>query len=190
MAARQFGVSLLASRWSQITDSTTKNMNFQALFEVQEMFVFVFVLLYDRFAIHRTSLYSIRFNASVSYLTTRMIDCSLNRQSFCMNYAIFWAKLEVMVITLEPRTSNIAGSSRKYTNGFFICFDIRSTALSLLDMSQVGVIVFWIFIEDPYIFSYHSLAINDAMHTRTVYDKCRLQCAACKCYTPARTSVI
>ena len=123
-------------------------------------------------------------------LTTRMIDCSLNRQSFCMNYAIFWAKLEVMVITLEPRTSNIAGSSCKYTNGFFVCFYIRSTALSLLDMSQVGVIVFWIFIEDPYIFSYHSLAINDAMHTRTVYDKCRLQCAACKCYTPARASVI
>ena len=28
MAAREFGVSLLASRWSQITDSTTKNMNF------------------------------------------------------------------------------------------------------------------------------------------------------------------
>ena len=143
-----------------------------------------------RFAIHQTSLYSIRFNASVSYLTTRMIDCSLNRQSFCMNYAIFWAKLEVMVITLEPRTSNIAGSSRKYTNGFFICFDIRSTALSLLDMSQVGVIVFWIFIEDPYIFSHHSLAINDAMLARTVHDKCRLQCAACKCYTPARASVI
>ena len=42
-------------------------------------------------------------------------------------------------------------------------------------MSQVGVIVFWIFIEDPYIFSYHSLAISDAMHTRTVYDKRRLQ---------------
>ena len=78
MAARQFGVSLLlASRWSQITDSTTKNMNFQALFEVQEMFVFVFVFLYGRFAIHRSSLYSIRFNASVSHLTTRMIDCSL-----------------------------------------------------------------------------------------------------------------
>ena len=129
-----------------------QNKNFQALFEVQEMFVFVFVFLYGRFAIDRTSLYSIRFNASVSYLTTRMIDCSLNRQSFCLNYAIFWAKLEVMVITLEPRTSNIAGSSRKYTNGFFICFDIRSTALSLLDMFQVGVIVFWIFIEDPYIF--------------------------------------
>ena len=89
MAARQFGVSLLASRWSQITDSTTKNMNFQALFEVQEMFVFVFVFLYGQFAIDRTSLYSIRFNASVSYLTTRMIDCSLNRQSFCLNYAIF-----------------------------------------------------------------------------------------------------
>ena len=120
----------------------------------------------------------IQLNASVSYLTTRMIDCSLNRQSFCMNYAIFWAKLEVMVITLEPRTLNIAGSSCKYTNGFFICFYIRSTALSLLDMSQVVVIVFWIFIEDPYIFSYHSLAINDAMHTRTVYDKCRLQYAA------------
>ena len=76
----------------------------------------------------------------------------LKSATFCMNYAIFWAKLEVMVITLEPRTSNIAGSSRKYTNGFFICFDIRSTALSLLDMFQVGVIVFWIFIEDPYIF--------------------------------------
>ena len=42
-------------------------------------------------------------------------------------------------------------------------------------MPQVGVIVFWIFIEDPYIFSYHSLAISDAMHTRTVYDKRRLQ---------------
>ena len=136
-----------------VSDHRLDDMNFQALFEVQEMFVFVFVLLYGRFAIHRTSLYSIRFNASVSYLTTRMIDCSLNRQSFCLNYAIFWAKLEVMVITLEPRTSNIAGSSRKYTNGFFICFDIiRSTALSLLDMFQVGVIVFWIFIEDPYIF--------------------------------------
>ena len=163
-----------------------QNMNFQALFKVQEMFVFVFVFLYGRFAIDRTSLYSIRFNASVSYLTTRMIDCSLNRQSFCMNYAIFWAKLEVMVITLEPRTSNIAGSSCKYTDGFFIRFYIRSTALSLLDMSQVGVIVFWIFIEDPYIFSYHSLAINDAMHTRTAYDKCRLQRVAWKCYTSAR----
>ena len=126
-----------------VSDQRLDDMNFQALFEVQEMFVFVFALLYGRFAIDRTSLYSIRFNASVSYLTTRMIDCSLNRQSFCMNYAIFWAKLEVMVITLEPRTSNIAGSSRKYTNGFFICFDIRSTALSLLDMFQVGVIVFW-----------------------------------------------
>ena len=136
-----------------VSDHRLDDMNCQALFEVQEMFVFVFVLLYGRFAIHRTSLYSIRFNASVSYLTTRMIDCSLNRQSFCLNYAIFWAKLEVMVITLEPRTSNIAGSSRKYTNGFFICIDIiRSTALSLLDMFQVGVIVFWIFIEDPYIF--------------------------------------
>ena len=136
-----------------VSDHRLDDMNCQALFEVQEMFVFVFVLSYGRFAIHRTSLYSIRFNASVSYLTTRMIDCSLNRQSFCLNYAIFWAKLEVMVITLEPRTSNIAGSSRKYTNGFFICFDIiRSTALSLLDMFQVGVIVFWIFIEDPYIF--------------------------------------
>ena len=187
MAARQFGASLLASRWSQITDSTTKNMNFQALFEVQEMCLFFFFFFfYGRFAIHRTSLYSIRFNASVSYLTTRMIDCSLNRQSFCMNYAIFWAKLEVMVITLEPRTSNIAGSSCKYTNGFFSCFYIRSTALSLLDMSQVGVIVFWIFIEDPYIFWYRSLAINDAMRTRTVNDKCRLQCAAWKCYKSAR----
>ena len=66
MAARQFGVSLLASKWSQITDSTTKNMNFQALFEVQEMFFFFF--FNGRFAIHRTSLYSIRFNAGVSYL--------------------------------------------------------------------------------------------------------------------------
>ena len=108
---------------------------------------------------------------------------SLGAPAFCMNYAIFWAKLEVMVITLEPRTSNIAGSSCKYTDGFFICFYITSIALSLLDMSQVGVIVFWIFIEDPYIFSYHYLAINDAMHKRTVYDKCRLQCAAWKCYT-------
>ena len=45
MAARQFRVSLLASRWSQITDSTTKNMNFQALFEVQEMFFFFFFFL-------------------------------------------------------------------------------------------------------------------------------------------------
>ena len=53
-------------------------------------------------------------------------------------------------------------------------------------MSQVGVIVFWIFIEDLYIFSYHYLAINDAMHKRTVYDKCRLQYAAWKCYTSAR----
>ena len=88
MAARQFGVSLLASRWSQITDSTTQNMNFQALFEVQEMFVFVLFLLFGRFTIHRSSLYSIRFNASVSYLTTRMTDCSLNRQSFCMDYAV------------------------------------------------------------------------------------------------------
>ena len=188
MAARQFGVSLLASKWSQITDSTTKNMNFQALFELQEMFFFLMAdLLYIELPCIQSDH---RFNASVSYMTTRMIDCSLNRQSFCMNYAIFWAKLEVMVITLEPRTSNIAGSSCKYTDGFFICFYITSIALSLLDMSQVGVIVFWIFIEDPYIFSYHSLAINDAMHTRTVYDKCRLQCAACKCYTPARTSVI
>ena len=110
----------------------------------------------------------------------------INRQSFCMNYAIFWAKLEAMVITLERRTSNMAGSSCKYTSGFFICLYIRSTGLSLLDMSQVGVIVFWILIEDPYIFSYHSLAINDAMHTRTVYCKCRLQCAAWKCYTSAR----
>ena len=47
MAARQFGNSLLASRWSQITNSTTKNMNVQALLEVQEMFVFVMAdLLY------------------------------------------------------------------------------------------------------------------------------------------------
>ena len=65
MAARQFGVSLLASKWSQITDSTIKNMNFQALFEVQEMFVFVLFLLFGRFTIHRSPLYSIRFNASV-----------------------------------------------------------------------------------------------------------------------------
>ena len=54
----------------------------------------------------------------------------LKSATFCMNYAIFWAKLEVMVITLEPRTSNIAGSSCKYTNGFFICFYIRSTAFN------------------------------------------------------------
>ena len=78
---------------------------------------------YGRFAIHRTSLYSIRFSASVSYMTkTRMIHCSLNRKSFCMNYAIFWTKLEVMVITLEPRTSNIAGSSCKKYQWLFHLF--------------------------------------------------------------------
>ena len=161
-------------------------MNFQALFEVQEMFVFVFVLLYGRFAIHRTSLYSIRFNASVSYLTTRMIDCSLNRQSFCLNYAIFWAKLEVMVITLEPRTSNIAGSSRKYTNGFFICCYIRGTPLSLLDVSQVVVtgkyysnlcLLYFEFLLKAHTFSY------------TILSSLTTQCARAPCVTNADCSV-
>ena len=46
MAARQFGVSLLASRWSQITNSTTKNMNVQALLEVQEMFFLLWPICY------------------------------------------------------------------------------------------------------------------------------------------------
>ena len=159
-----------------VSDQRLDDMNFQALFEVQEMFVFVFALLYGRFAIHRTSLYSIRFNASVSYLTTRMIDCSLNRQSFCLNYAIFWAKLEVMVITLEPRTSNIAGRSRKYTNGYFICFDMRSTALSLLDMFQVGVIVFY-FYWRPIHFSH------------TILSLLTTQCTSAPCMTNADCSV-
>ena len=112
----------------------------------------VFFVMADLLYIERPCIQSDSVQVWSTWLKTRMIHCSLNRKSFCMNYAIFWTKLEVMVITLEPRTSNIAGSSRKYTNGFFICFDLRSTALSLLDMSQVGVIVFWIFIEDPYIF--------------------------------------
>ena len=53
MAARRFGsfagrgftslfpLVLRSKRWSQITDSTRKNMNFQALFEVQEMVLFM-----------------------------------------------------------------------------------------------------------------------------------------------------
>ena len=189
MAARQFGVSLLPFRWSQITDSTTKIRIFKRSLRYKKcLFLFLFFV------------WPICYRSNFPVFNQIQCKCELLDHSndwlflksatFCMNYAIFWAKLEVMVITLEPRTSNIAGSSCKYTDGFFICFYIRSIDLSLLDMSQVGVIVFWIFIEGPYIFSYHSLAINDAMHTRTVYDKCRLQCVACKCYTPARASVI
>ena len=47
MAARKFGVSLLASRWSQITDPKTKNRNFEALVKVQEMCSGFFLVIAD-----------------------------------------------------------------------------------------------------------------------------------------------
>ena len=58
MAARQFGgfvgkrftslfpLVVQSKRWCQITGSTTKNMNFQALFETQEMVLFMADLVY------------------------------------------------------------------------------------------------------------------------------------------------
>ena len=109
-------------------------------------------------------------------------DCSLNRQSFCMDYAVSWAKLEVMVITLEPQTSNIAGSSCKYTNGFFICCYIRGTALSLLDVSQVVVtgkyysnlcLLYFEFLLKAHTFSY------------TILSSLTTQCARAPCVTNA-----
>ena len=113
-------------------------------------------------------------------------DCSLNRQSFCMDYAIFWARLEVMVITLEPQTSNIAESSCKYTNGFFICCYIRGTALSLLDVSQVVVtgkyysnlcLLYFEFLLKAHTFSY------------TILSSLTTQCARAPCVTNADCSV-
>ena len=74
MAARQFGgfagrgftslfpLVVRSKRWSQITDSTRKNMNFQALFEVQEMVLFMADLVCIELAWDE-----MRFNASVCY---------------------------------------------------------------------------------------------------------------------------
>ena len=130
MAARQFGgfagrgftslfpLVVRSKRWSQITDSTRKNMNFQALIEVQryKKWSFSWPIWYA------SNLPEMRWDSMRVWATIdHSNDCSLNRKSFCMDYAVSWAKLEVMVITLEPQTSNIAESSCKYTNGFFIC---------------------------------------------------------------------
>ena len=125
---------------------------------------------------------SMRVWATIDYSN----DCSLNRQSFCMDYAISWAKLEIMVITLEPQTSNIAGGSCKYTNGFFICFYIRSTTLSLLYVSQVGLTEKYY--SNPCLL-YFEFLLKTHTFSHTILSPLTTQCARAPCMTNADCSV-
>ena len=101
MAARQFRVSLLASRWSQITDSTTKNMNFQALFEVQEMFFFFFFFLM----------------ADLLYIELPCIQSdSMQVWATCIDHSNDWLFLKSAIILHELR--HILSQTRSHGDNF------------------------------------------------------------------------
>ena len=85
-----------------------------------------------------------------------------------MDYAIFWNKQEVMA-SFQYRTS--LEVSRQTAFGLFLyqkysLISTKHVSSGSLGILWLVVVVFWIFVESPYISLHDFPAINDSMRTR------------------------